>query len=246
MILFQMINIIFILLTTFITLSFSGNNPIPTDHQIQGRLNIVNGYSAECVMHKFYTDTGWIQIEGEVGRNGIDGLYYKKKNGIIREVLVAESKWNKSKLGWSGENKLVHQMSQEWILGTLNKLQKHKPLPEYSTIRKLVEHDQYRARLFKMSPIGDTQVQIHIYGIKNKGMKHFDTFMESTLRPITLGQSRNSFERDILASYNRCREEALEHYLPVLEKKNIEILLGDNYLQKNDVKNILRKKVKVL
>lgn len=246
MILFQMINIIFILLTTVITFSFSGNNPIPTDHQIQGRLNIVNGYSAECVMHKFYTNTGWIQIEGEVGRNGIDGLYYKKKNGIIREVLVAESKWNKSKLGWSGKNKLVHQMSQEWIVGTLNKLQKHKPLPQYSTIRKLVEHDQYRARLFKMSPIGDTQVQIHIYRIKNKGMKNFDTFMESILRPITLEQPRNSFERGILEAYNRCKEEALERYLPVLDRKNIEILLEDNYLQKNDVKNILRKKVKVL
>jgi hypothetical protein len=239
-------NIIFILLTAVITLSFSENNPILTDRQIQGRLNIVNGYSAECIMHEFYTITGWIQTEGEVGRNGIDGLFYKKKNGIIREVLVAESKWNKSKLGWSGKNKLVHQMSQEWILGTLNKLQKHKPLPEYSTIRKLVEHDQYRARLFKMSPIGDTQVQIHIYRIKNKGMKYFDTFMESTLRPITLGQPRNSFERGILESYNRCREEALERYIPALDKKSIGMLLGDNYLQKNDVKNILRKKVKVL
>ena len=28
------------------------------DNHIQGRLNIVNGYSAECIMHKFYTNTG--------------------------------------------------------------------------------------------------------------------------------------------------------------------------------------------
>ena len=83
-----------------------------TANQIQARLNIVN----ECVMHKFYTDTGWTRIEGEVGRNGINGLYFKKKNDVIKEVLVAESKWNKSKLGWSGKNKLVHQMSQEWVL----------------------------------------------------------------------------------------------------------------------------------
>lgn len=54
-------------------------------------------------MHKFYTNSGWIKIEGEVGRNGIDGLYYQKKNGVIREVLVAESKWNKSRLGKSGK-----------------------------------------------------------------------------------------------------------------------------------------------
>ncbi len=50
---------------------------IPSDNKIQGRLSIVNGASAECVMHKFYTNSGWIQIEGEIGRNGIDGLYYK-------------------------------------------------------------------------------------------------------------------------------------------------------------------------
>jgi len=60
--------------------------------KIQGKLNIINGASAECVMNQFYTNTGWIQIEGEIGRNGIDGLYYKKKHGIIKEVLVAESK----------------------------------------------------------------------------------------------------------------------------------------------------------
>ena len=66
------------------------------DSKIQGRLNIVNGYSSECLMHEFYTSTGWKQIEGEIGRNGIDGLYYKTKNGQIREVLVAESKWNTS------------------------------------------------------------------------------------------------------------------------------------------------------
>ncbi len=88
----------------------------------EGFIHEVNGNSAECVMHKFYTNTGWSQIEGEVGRNGIDGLYYKKKKGVIREVLVAESKWNKSRLGRSGKNKLVKQMSQEWVLRTLRKL----------------------------------------------------------------------------------------------------------------------------
>jgi hypothetical protein len=56
-----------------VILTFSENKATITDNQIQGRLNIVNGYSAECVMHKFYTNSGWIQIEGEVGRNGIDG-----------------------------------------------------------------------------------------------------------------------------------------------------------------------------
>ncbi len=186
-------------------------------------------------MHKFYTNTGWVQLEGEIGRNGIDGLYYKKKNGVIREVLVAESKWNKSRLGWSGKNKLVQQMSQQWILRTLDKLQKHKPLPEYQTIKKLVQHNQYRARLFKMFPIGADKIQIHAYKIKNKGVNTFDTFSENKLKPITMTHPQNSFEREILSSYNSCRSEALRKYFPMLNNKNIEQLLLDNYLQKKDI-----------
>ena len=214
-----------VLFTLLLIFEFSQARNIPSDNKIQARLNIVNGYSSECVMHKFYTNSGWTQIEGEIGRNGIDGLYFKKKNDTIKEVLVSESKWNNSKLGKSGKNKAIKQMSQEWVLRALQKLQKHKPLPEYNTIKKLVQHNQYRARLFKMSPVGDNQVQIHIYKIKNKGMKSFDTFMESTLHPITLGQPRNSFERGILESYNRCREEALERYFPMLDKESIKVLL---------------------
>ena len=212
---------------------------IPSDSKIQGRLNIVNGYSTECVMHKFYTNTGWIQIEGEIGRNGIDGLYYKKKNGVIRELLVAESKWNKSRLGRSGKNKLVKQMSQEWVLKTIQRLQKHKPLPEYNSIQKLVKNGQYRARLFKMKPTKNNQIQIHIYKIRNKGMKSFNTFIESTLKPITIGAPKNSFERGILDSYNSCRITVLQKYFSMLDNKDIASLMRDNYLQKRDIKILL-------
>ena len=128
------------LLAILLLTTISVAKDIPTDNQIQGRLNIINGASAECVMHHFYTNSGWIQIEGEIGRNGIDGLYYKKKNGSIKEVLVAESKWNKSRLGRSGKNKAVLQMSQEWVLRTMNKLIKYHPTMPYQSIRKLIEH----------------------------------------------------------------------------------------------------------
>ncbi len=233
------INLMVLALTSTVVLSFSKSPTIISDNQIQGRLNIVNGYSAECVMHRFYTNSGWTQIEGEIGRNGVDGLYYKKKKGTIREVLVAESKWNKSRLGRSGRNKTIKQMSQEWVLRTLERLQKYQPLPEYDSIKKLVQHDQYRARLFKMFPLGENQVQIHIYKIKNKGVKNFDTFMESTLKPIAIGQPRNKFESDVLESYDRCRAEALRKYFPILNDADIRQLLQDNYLQKNDLKRVL-------
>jgi len=64
-------------------------------------------------------------------------------------------------------------MSQEWVLRTLEKLQKHQLLPEYDSIKKLIQYDQYMARLFKLKPVGEDQIQIHIYKIKNKGMSHF-------------------------------------------------------------------------
>ncbi len=234
----KIVSILFFIIS--LTITSLSKNPVPlTDNQIQGRLNIVNGYSAECVMHKFYTNTDWTQVEGEVGRNGIDGLYFKKKKGTIREVLVAESKWNKSRLGRSGKNKAVKQMSQEWVLRTLSRLQKHKPLPEYETIKKLVQHDQYRARLFKLKPVGNDQIQIHIYKIKNKGMSHFDTFLESTLQPITIGEPKNSFEQSILKSYDRCRTEALKKYFPMLSDVEIKLLLRDNYLEKKDIRKLL-------
>ena len=234
-------NQIFLFLIIGLTTIISANNVVTiTSNQIQARLNIVNGYSSECVMHKFYTDTGWTRIEGEVGRNGIDGLYFKRKNGVIREVLVAESKWNKSRLGWSGKNKLVHQMSQEWVLRTLNRLQQYKPLPEYKSIKWLVSHNQYRARLFKMFPVGNDKIQIYIYKIKNKGAKSFDTFMESELKPITITAPTNNFEREILTSYNTCRTEALHKYFLMLNNLDIKHLLQDNYLQKKDIAEIIK------
>lgn len=209
---------------------------ILTDNMIQGRLNIVNGYSAECVMHKFYSNSDWIQIEGEVGRNGIDGLYYKKKDGVIREVLIAESKWNKSKLSKSGKHKLLKQMSQKWVLRTLDRLQKYQSLPEYSTIKKFVQHDQYRARLFRMFPKGNDEIQIHIFEIKNKGSNSYDIKILNKLYPIKMTKPKNTFQKGILEAYTRCRTEALHKYFPILSNRDVSILMKDNYLQKRDLK----------
>jgi len=203
--------------------------------KIQGRLNIINGASAECVMHKFYTNSGWAQIEGEVGRNGIDGLYYKKRSGVIREVLVAESKWNKSRLGRSGKHKLIKQMSQEWVIKTLKRLQKYKPIPEYATILKLIKNGQYRARLFRMFPRSGNRVQIQIYRIKNKGSNDYDIKIEQKLESITMGKPKNSFQAMLLNAYNNCRKTYLHKYLPELTDRQIKLLLQDNYIQPKDI-----------
>ncbi len=223
----------------FSSLLFSNTANIMKDSKIQGRLNIVNGYSSECMMHQFYTSTGWIKIEGEIGRNGIDGLYYKTKDGHIKEVLVAESKWNTSRLGQSGKNKLIKQMSKTWILRTMNKLQKYKPLPEYHSIKKFIEHDQYRARLFKVIPTGEDGIRIDIYTLKNKGQHTFDRFVERRLDPINLKVPKNSFEEQMVKTYNTCRTTALHKYFPMLKTNDVNVLLESNYLKKQNIREVL-------
>ena len=184
----------------------------------------------------------WFLIWINRWHNGFDGLYYKKKNGVIREVLVAESKWNKSRLGKSGKNKLIKQMSKTWVLRTLERLQKYKPLPEYPSIKRLVEHDQYRARLFRMFPKGKDKVQIHIFRIKNKGTNDYDLKIEQKLDAITMNHSKNRFQAQILDTYNQCRTQALRRYFPILSDRDITHLMNDNYLKKNDLLPLLYKK----
>ena len=191
-------------------------------------------------MHKFYSNSGWIQIKGEIGRNGIDGLYYKKKNNIIKEVLVSESKWNTSRLGFSGKNKTVKQMSQEWILRTINKLIKKNPAMPYDTLKRFIESNQYRARLFKLKPLANNQIQITIYKIKNKGSKAFDEIRDTQLKPINITRPKNNFEIQMVQAYNECRSHYLHKYLGVLSDPEINELIKDNYIQKKDVKALLR------
>ncbi len=191
-------------------------------------------------MHHFYTNTDWTQIEGEIGRTGIDGLYYKKKNNTIKEVLVAESKWNTSRLGFSGKNKAIKQMSKEWVLRTMDKLVKKTDSATYRTLRKLISHDQYRARLFKLKPVGNSSVQITIYKIKNKGLKAFDKIKDTQLSPIDINAPGDSFEKGIVKAYNNCRRKHLHRYMDGLSNGQIDELLRDNYIQKIDVVRFLR------
>ena len=235
----SMMYIKFILLLSFLLIPLVARE-IPRDTLIQGRLNIVNGASSECVMHQFYTQSGWVQVEGEIGRNGIDGLYYKKKNGVIKEVLVAESKWNTSRLGRSGKNKAVKQMSREWVLRTMNKLIKKMPSNIYSTLKQFIENDQYRARLFSLKPKSNNTIQIAIYKIKNKGLKAFDEMKDRQLPPISIISPKNSFEQRMVNAYNDCRKKKLNKYLHVLTNTEVTYLLKDNYIQKKDVKRLLQ------
>jgi len=230
--------IIFIL-SSLLLQSSSLNNL--SKKQIQAKLNIVNGYATECVMDYFYTSSKWTKIKGEVGRNGIDGLYIKKKNGTIKDVLIAESKWNTSRLGKSGKNKLTKQMSKKWVLRTLARLKKFGTSKDYKVIKRFVEHNQYRARLFKLLPIDSDSIQIKLYKIKNKGFNAYDIFSERDLSPIVLLAPKNSFKKNIVDAYNQCRANGLNKYLSDLTDRQVSILLRDNYIKANDVLHIIKK-----
>ena len=82
-------------------------------HMTIGQINMKVGSINENIMNKYFQSTGWSKIESEIGRNGIDGLFVKRRNGVIYDIIIAESKYNKS--GLQHTNHGV-QMTKQWIL----------------------------------------------------------------------------------------------------------------------------------
>jgi hypothetical protein len=170
--------------------------------------NHINGYATECMMDRFFRyNDNWQRIEGEHGRNGIDGLYIKQKNNIIKEVLITESKYNHSRLGKIKKG-TIRQMSKEWILAKLKILQKyHKNSPFYKQLITHVQNNHYRARLFKLKPLKNGKYKIILYHIKNKTDNKSITKHNKTEIIIDFKNPKNSFESDMIDTYNKCQRE---------------------------------------
>jgi len=112
--------------------------------QINHKVGSIN----ENIMNEYFKSTGWTKIEGEVGRNGIDGLFIKRKNGVIVDVMVVESKYNKSGLQHTNNGK---QMTKQWVSKKIEVLQKKYPNnKDYNAIEKYIENDSYRAFLWNL------------------------------------------------------------------------------------------------
>ncbi|MFY4805305.1 hypothetical protein [Aliarcobacter butzleri] len=114
-----------------------------------GRLNKVIGNLNENLMNKYFISSKWTKIEGEVGNNGIDGLFIKRnQDGIIKEVLFVESKYNKSGLI---KTNFGEQMSKEWLLKKVDNLkQKHPNNTDYIAIEKYINNGSYRSLLWNL------------------------------------------------------------------------------------------------
>ena len=66
-----------------------------------------------------YQPDKWEKINGQIGRTGFDGLYVRRKNGVIRKVFINESKYGYSKLGTTRAGK---QMSKQWSIKKVDEL----------------------------------------------------------------------------------------------------------------------------
>lgn len=134
--------------------------------QINHRVGSIN----ENLMNKYFQSAGWTKIKGEVGRNGIDGLFIKRKNGVIIDVLIVESKYNKSGLQHTNHGQ---QMTKQWITKKIEDLQKIPNNPykkDYDTIQRFVENDSYRAMLWNLKTT-DKDLIISLKKIHDKGGK---------------------------------------------------------------------------
>jgi len=209
--------------------------------QVDGRLNKMNGDTAEYVMHKLFKKNGWSQIHGEVGSNGIDGLYVKyDKNGNVRQVMVAESKYGNANLGtnkYGTPEKNVKQMSQKALGYQVENLMKdnEKKLQEaiasndkakikeyrllqkqYSQIGKHIEKGNYKARLFHLKMEGNT-LSFNVKKILPNGETSIlkqSLFGRENYKfnglKIDFDNPKTKFEKSLVKYYNHGRYKALQ------------------------------------
>lgn len=121
------------------------------------KLNKAVGNINENLMNKFFTSSKWTKIQGEIGNNGIDGLFVKKdSSGIIKDVLIVESKYNKSDLKGTNNGK---QMTKQWISKKIEDLKnKYPENNDYVQIENYVNNGVYRAMLWNLKIENETLI----------------------------------------------------------------------------------------
>lgn len=117
-----------------------------TPNSTPTQLKLEAGKIAEDLMDKNFKNSGWVKLEGEVGRNGFDGLYVKlDKSENIKKVMIVESKYGNARLKRTVDG--ATQMSKKWSIKKVDALIKKYPNdPKYKQIKEhiLKEHAKYR------------------------------------------------------------------------------------------------------
>ena len=166
------------------------------------RANQEVGALTERLMHRFFQGSGWTRVQGEVGRQGIDGLYVKWQKGVVRDVLIAESKYNTSVLQPTNHGT---QMSSDWVARKVANLQAQSPGdPVYTAIRKFVDNGSYRAVLWQLK-VDESAISVSLTKLIGKGREV--TYMSDNvvdglpalpLSPIKFGNPASKFESEFL------------------------------------------------
>jgi hypothetical protein len=163
------------------------------------------GDISEQVMIRHFESTGWTRIEGQVGRSGIDGLFVKRNaDGVVREVLAVESKYNTSALQPTNYGQ---QMSHAWVERKLQNLRARQPdEATYRKVEELVNGGHYRARLWTMR-VDKGEIQIALQRVRSASDKVDELIDDPGTRVsvppevIRISSPKDSFEKIIADAY---------------------------------------------
>ena len=173
------------------------------------QINYKVGSINENIMNQYFKSTGWTKIEGEVGRNGIDGLFIKVKHDVIVDVMVVESKYNKSGLQHTMNGK---QMTKQWVSKKIEVLQKKYPNnKDYDVIKKYIENDSYRAFLWNLK-INDENLIVSLKKVHDKNGKIATSNLKGGEKmkinfngnqKININNPKSDFHRQIVSWYKK-------------------------------------------
>lgn len=166
------------------------------------------GALTEHMMIRYFEHSGWTRIDGQVGRTGFDGLFVKYEDGVIKDVLIAESKYNTSILQ---PTNFGIQMSEDWIRRKMVELKARFPNEGiYAKIDPFIQAGAFRTVLWNLK-IEEDALKIGISKVKSKGgtvaiADANGSDIESLSHPFTnsikLKAPRNKFEEQVLTWYN--------------------------------------------
>lgn len=213
-----------------------------TNNQIDARIKKVNGDATEYLMNKTFKQNGWKQIQGEVGDNGIDGLYVKRNTkGTVTNVMFGEAKYNTSKLGknyYGTDIKNIKQMSKTALNNQIDNLIKKYPNDkQYIQVKQHLNNGSYRARIFQLKKDGNFLIP-EIKSINHNG----DIDVQKTKlignqnykinnTRININNPKNSFETRFVENYKRGQKVGL------MRKFNFSAIDSQNVFKKSPFLN---------
>lgn len=163
----------------------------------------------ENLMVRFFKDSGWESIPGQVGRQGIDGLFVKREGGVIKEVMIVESKYNTGMLQPTNHG---IQMSEQWVKRKLLELRVNSPNnSDYKAIEEFVNVGAYRAILWNLK-VENGSLRIGLGKVRSKGggidirpladdeERQIST---SLIKEIRIATPKNGFEEKFIGWYKQ-------------------------------------------